>query len=360
MPSTVKCSADSSIGIQRSLRHAPCSTSAVIAQIGEIYTAFRRILPPDPATSRGYGPVDLRSRELAMTDSTIPVVARPLMQVTTAVYTPDPQLRTPGRLVREMFRDLAASRELAWRLCIRNIAAQYRQSALGYFWAVASPLMTSVLFILLNSANLLRPGDIDVPYPVYVILGTVAFAFFQDALNMPLNVVTGARGLLPKINFPREALLLAGLAQILFNFAVKTTLVIGILLVFRVRVPITAVLVVIPLTGLLLIGLAVGILLVPFGALFQDVGHALGVVASSLVFLTPAAYTPPREGLLGLITAWSPLTPLILTTRELIVLGTSIHFATTAMLVAASIPVVFFAWVAFRLAMPIVVERMGS
>src|SRR5829696_334316 len=128
------------------------------------------------------------------------------MRMTKAVYTPDPQLRTPGRLVREMIRDLAASRELAWRLCVRNISAQYRQSALGYFWEVGPPLMTSVLFILLNSANLLRPGETNVPYPVYVILGTVAFGLFQDALNMPLNAVSGARGILPKINFPHEAL----------------------------------------------------------------------------------------------------------------------------------------------------------
>ena len=282
------------------------------------------------------------------------------MQVTTATYTPDPQLRTPGRLVREMIRDLAASRELAWRLCVRNIAAQYRQSALGYFWAVASPLMTSALFILLNSASLLRPGDINVPYPVYVILGTVAFGLFQDALNMPLNAIAGARGILPKINFPREALLLAGLGQVLFNFAVKATLVVGILLLYRVPVSLPAVLVVIPLVGLLLTGLAIGVLLVPFGALFQDVGHALGVVGSSLVFLTPAAYSPPREGLLGFITAWNPLTPLILTARDLIVLGTSLHLSTTLMLVGASVPAVFLSWVAFRLAMPILVERMGS
>ena len=282
------------------------------------------------------------------------------MHVTTATYTPDPQLRTPGRLVREMIRDLAASRELAWRLCVRNIAAQYRQSALGYFWAVASPLMTSALFILLNSASLLRPGDINVPYPVYVILGTVAFGLFQDALNMPLNAIAGARGILPKINFPREALLLAGLGQVLFNFAVKATLVVGILLLYRVPVSLTAVLVVIPLVGLLLTGLAIGVLLVPFGALFQDVGHALAVVGSSLVFLTPAAYSPPREGLLGLITAWNPLTPLILTARDLIVLGTSLHLSTTLMLVGASVPAVFLSWVAFRLAMPILVERMGS
>jgi lipopolysaccharide transport system permease protein len=282
------------------------------------------------------------------------------MRVTAAVYTPDPQLRTPGRLVREMIRDLAGSRELAWRLFVRNIAAQYRQSALGYFWAVAPPLMTSVLFILLTSANLLRPGEINVPYPVYVILGTVAFGLFQEALNMPLNVVAGARGILPKINFPHEALLLAGLAQILFNFAVKATLVAGVLLLFRLPVPLTAVLVVIPLVGLLLIGIAVGALLVPVGALFQDVGQVLGVAGSSLMFLTPAAYTPPRVGLLGLITAWNPLTPLIMTARDFIVLGASAHFPTTLMLVAISIPAVFLSWLAFRLAMPILIERMGS
>ena len=282
------------------------------------------------------------------------------MRVTRAVYTPDPQLRTPGRLVREMIRDLSASRELAWRLCARNITTQYRQTALGYFWAIGPPLMTSVLFILLNSANLLRAGETGVPYPVFVIVGTVAFGLFLDALNMPLNVIGAARGMLPKINFPHEALVLAGVAQILVNFAVKATLVVAVLVTFRVPVQPTAVLAVIPLTGLLLMGIAVGVLLVPIGALFQDVVHALGVVASGLVFLTPAAYTPPRIGLLGVITSWNPLTPLIMTALDLLVHGSSPPMSTTLILVAASIAALLLSWVVFRLAMPILIERMGS
>jgi lipopolysaccharide transport system permease protein len=282
------------------------------------------------------------------------------MRVTTAVYTPDPQLRTPGRMVRAMVRDLLASRELAWRLFVRNIATQYRQSALGYVWAVAPSLVTSSLFILLNSAGLLRAGDTGVPYPVYVILGTVSFALFVDGLNMPLSAIAGARPTLPKINFPHEALLLAGIAQILLNFAVKTTLIIGVLVVFRVPVPLTAVLVVIPLTALLLTGLALGILLVPMGTLFQDVGHALGIVASGLVFVTPAAYMPPRTGLLAVITAWNPLTPLVMTARDLIVHGSSAYMSTTLMLTGASILALLLSWVAFRLAMPILIERMGN
>jgi hypothetical protein len=130
-----------------------------------------------------------------------------------------------------------------------------------------------LLFILLNSANLLRPGDTGIPYPVYVILGTVSFALFLDALNMPLNAIAAARWTLPKINFPHEALLLAGIAQILFSFMVKSTLIIAVLVIYRVPVSLSAVLVVIPLMGLLLAGLALGVglysyafarLLVPF------------------------------------------------------------------------------------------------
>jgi lipopolysaccharide transport system permease protein len=277
-----------------------------------------------------------------------------------AVYTPDPQLRTPGRLAREMIRDLSASRELAWRLCARNITTQYRQTALGYFWAIGPPLMTSVLFMLLNSADLLRAGETSVPYPVFVIVGTVAFSLFLDALNMPLNAIGAARGMLPKINFPHEALVLAGVAQILVNFAVKATLVVAVLVTFRVPVEPRAVLAVIPLMGLLVMGIAVGVLLVPIGALFQDVVHALGVVASGLVFLTPAAYTTPRVGLLGVVTSWNPLTPLIAAARDLLVHGSSPQMSTTLILVAASIVALLLSWVVFRLAMPILIERMGS
>jgi len=259
-----------------------------------------------------------------------------------------------------MIRDLSASRELAWRLCARNINTQYRQTALGYFWAIGPPLMTSVLFILLNSANLLRAGETGVPYPVFVIVGTVAFGLFLDSLNMPLGVIGGARGMLPKINFPHEALVLAGVAQILVNFAVKATLVVAVLVIFRIPVGPTAMLVIFPLTGLLVMGLAVGILLVPIGALFQDVVHALGVVASAIVFLTPAAYTPPRVGFLGVITAWNPLTPLIMTARDLLVHGSSPQLVTTLVLVAASTAALLLSWVVFRLAMPILIERMGS
>ena len=56
------------------------------------------------------------------------------------VYTPESSLAHPLIMAREMLRDLAASRELAWRLAVRDIRAQYRQAFLGILWALILPL----------------------------------------------------------------------------------------------------------------------------------------------------------------------------------------------------------------------------
>jgi len=45
------------------------------------------------------------------------------------VYTPDSPIRHPARMLHDMFRDLFAGRELAWQLTVRDIRAQYRQTA---------------------------------------------------------------------------------------------------------------------------------------------------------------------------------------------------------------------------------------
>ncbi|MEO0936498.1 MAG: ABC transporter permease, partial [Cyanobacteria bacterium J06641_2] len=56
-------------------------------------------------------------------------------QLHEAIYTPESLLRHPSRLFKQMWFDLLSSRELAWRLLIRDISAQYRQSFLGIIWA---------------------------------------------------------------------------------------------------------------------------------------------------------------------------------------------------------------------------------
>ncbi|MCI5150008.1 MAG: ABC transporter permease, partial [Candidatus Electrothrix sp. MAN1_4] len=129
------------------------------------------------------------------------------------IYTPDSSLARPRKMLREMFADLNAGRELAWRLAVRDIQAQYRQAFLGILWAFILPLANTLAWIFLNSSGVVKVADTVLPYPVYVFSGTMLWAIFMDALNAPLQQTIAAKGMLSKLNFPREALIISGIYQ---------------------------------------------------------------------------------------------------------------------------------------------------
>ncbi|MCP4215355.1 MAG: ABC transporter permease [bacterium] len=275
-------------------------------------------------------------------------------------YTPESRVRHPIELIKSMFRDLKASRELALRLIIRDISALYRQTALGYFWAIFPPLVTGVVLIVLKSSSMMKIEGIPIPYPAYVMMGTVFFQLFVDALNAPLKIVTESKAILTKINLPREALILSGIGQVLFSFGVKLILLVGFFLYFKVSVGWTALLLPIPLLGLMLLGTMIGVLLIPIGLLYKDIQSTLLIATSGLVFLTPVAYPPNAEGILGKIMAVNPVTPLLMTAKDLITKGIPSDLGLFFIVFGATFVLLFVGWVIYRLALPIIIERIGA
>jgi lipopolysaccharide transport system permease protein len=276
------------------------------------------------------------------------------------VYTPDSQLRHPVKLLRGMARDLHAARELAWRLFVRDTAAQYRKTMLGYFWAVFPPLVTSLVFILLNSSNVVKVEKTDIPYPAYVVMGTVFFGLFVDAINAPIKLVNASKVMLARINFPREALLLSSVGQVLFSFAIKLLLLIVTLAYYNVAISYAAVLAIIPLGGILLLGTMVGILLVPPSLLYEDIFYGLSVVTTGLMFISPVAYPPPREGILATIMNLNPITSLLMSARDLVLVGFGPYTSVSLLVILGTLVLLFVGWLLFRIGLPILIERVGA
>jgi lipopolysaccharide transport system permease protein len=262
-------------------------------------------------------------------------------------------------MLKDMWRSLKASRGLAWRLMIRDISALYRQTALGYFWAIFPPLVTSLVLILLKSSSMINV-EVGVPYPLYVMMGTVFFQLFVDALNAPLKVATESKAILTKISLPGEALILSGMGQVLFSFGIKLVLLTATFIYFQIPVPWTALLLPIPLTGLLFMGTMLGVLLIPVGLLYKDIQSALLVATSGLVFLTPVAYPPTTPGILGKIMNLNPITPLLMGAKNLVTTGIPENLNPFFIVFALTLVMLFIGWIIYRLALPIIIERIGA
>nr|WP_228035809.1 ABC transporter permease [Oculatella sp. LEGE 06141] len=286
--------------------------------------------------------------------------SRSLKQKPLVIYTPENRLRRPIALLQQMWRDLLASRELAWQLMRRDIKAQYRQSFLGIAWAFLPPIALAVGFTLAGEANVFNVGKTDIPYTAYVMFSTSLWQTFVEALNGPVQAVTVAKPMLTRVNFPREAIVLSKLGEVFFNFAIKLILIVALFLWFQVPVGWTVLLAPVALVHLILLGTLFGILLAPLGALYQDVSKGLTMVTSLWLFLTPVVYPVPSEGTFGMLVKFNPVTPLLVTTRELATTG--VLSEVTGFWIASVFTLLglLLTWISFRLAMPFVIERISS
>lgn len=276
------------------------------------------------------------------------------------VYSPESQMRTPGKLLASMVHDLKDSKELAWRLFVRDVSARYRQSILGILWAFLPPLLSGLVFIILQSKNVLNLGKTTVDYPLFVLIGTILWQVFIESVNAPLKAVQSARAMLAKINFPREALIVSAFYDVLFSLAIKSVVIAAVLIYFKVTVS-TGMLLAIPaILMLILLGMAIGLLLTPVGMLYTDVSSALTVFIQFWFFITPVVYPPPTSFPFDLIVKLNPVSPLLIGARDLLTLGTMKTPEEFLLVSGVSLLGLLFAWMLYRLALPIIIERMSS
>lgn len=259
-----------------------------------------------------------------------------------------------------MWRDLLASRELAWRLFVRDLAARYRQSILGVLWAFIPPVVTSLIFILLQSRNVVDFGVTDVPYPVYVLVGTILWQLFADSVNAPLRSVTNAKAMLAKINFPREALIISAILLVLFDLLIKALVLTVVFILFGLQVTWALLLVPIGMVLLMILGISIGLFITPIGVLYTDVSTSLPLVLQLLFFVTPVVYTPPKVFPFSLIAILNPISPLLTSTRDLITKGTVTDASQFLVVAIFACVLILLSWTFYHLTLPIIIERMSA
>lgn len=276
------------------------------------------------------------------------------------IYTPESSLSSPVTMLREMFRDLLLSRELAWRLAVRDIQSQYRQAFLGILWAFILPLANTLAWIFLNSSGIVKVADTVLPYTAYVFTGTMLWAIFMDALNAPLQQTNAAKGMLSKLNFPREALILSGIYQTLFNASIKIVLLFGVLIFMGIVPGWNLLLFPLGIFSMIMVGTALGLFITPVGTLYTDIGRALPLLMQFMMYVTPVVFPMPKAGWAATVFALNPLTPLILTTRDWLTGQRPEYLGYFVAVNVAGAVLLMMVWVVYRLAMPIIIERMSA
>lgn len=182
------------------------------------------------------------------------------------------------------YRDLLAM--LVWR----DISARYRQSLVGYGWAILKPVLSTLIYALVFGLWARLPSD-DIPYSLFVLVGLVPWSYFSAALSGVSNSVTGAAGLMTKVYFPRLILPLSSMGSGLVDMAIQLALVGGFMAYYDYAPGWSLLLLPVFIGSTVVASFAVGIWLTALNVRYRDVGHAVPFLLQIWMLLSPVVYS---------------------------------------------------------------------
>ena len=275
------------------------------------------------------------------------------------VYTPSNNETLIG-MFRSIFRGISDGKSLAFQLFRRDLKASFEASLLGFLWLFMPALAAAGIWILLNQQRVISVTSGQMAYPAFVLIGTTLWTIFTESLNKPILRYKAAMPLMTKLNFPREALLLASFYDMLFSVFVKLLVLLPLLLILGIE-PSWSWLWMYPVAiGVVFTGLAIGVFISPLGILFNDVSRAINLLLPFMMYLTPVVYAIPKEGVLGTAQSFNPVTAWLELGRTCI--GNIPFDMQTSLLIWLPITLLLLlvGLIMLRIALPIIVERSGS
>jgi lipopolysaccharide transport system permease protein len=275
-----------------------------------------------------------------------------LEETAEVVYSPAGVRRNGASGWRVMFNDLAESRRLIWLLMLRDISVRFRQSILGYVWAVVPQVATVGVFAFLHASRVLPIGGTRIEYVAYALWGISVWQLFAGCLSGCTASLVSSGSLVTKVNFPREALVIAALGQPSFDFFVRLVPITAVFHWYGVVPSWTTVFMPLVLLPVMLLALGLGFVLSIANLVSRDTGSAIATVLTAGMFLTPVLYPPPVRWPFFLINLLNPLSPLLTSSQDLIAEG---FLSTPEMFIAAcafALVSALIGWRVFRITIP--------
>jgi len=258
-----------------------------------------------------------------------------------------------------MISNMIKSRSLLWQLFKRDFLAQYKKSFLGITWVIAAPVLGILSWVFLQSTGLLQPGDVGVPYPVFVLLGTAMWSLYMGFFNAAMQTLKAGEGFIMQVNFPHEVLLIKQSAQHLATFSI--TLVLNFVVLFAFDIVPSWKVVFFPLVilPLFFLATAIGLVASMVGVVAVDISKFLEVSMGMVMYLTPVIYSERvANPLVQQVIAYNPLTYLISSARDIILYGRLYDPVGYAMASGFAVVLFFLSWRLFFVSEDRLVERM--
>lgn len=196
----------------------------------------------------------------------------------------------PAGKVGLNLEELKEYKELFYFFTWRDIKVKYKQTVLGFIWAVLQPLLMMIIFTLFFGQTLNLPSQ-QIPYPIHVFSGLILWNLFASGLTGASNSMVVNINILKKVYFPRLIMPISAILVSLFDFLMSLFIFFFIIIIYTQQVSIFAILLwPLSLFVAILATLGPGLWMAALNVKYRDFRYVIPFMLQIMFFLTPIIY----------------------------------------------------------------------
>jgi lipopolysaccharide transport system permease protein len=200
----------------------------------------------------------------------------------------------PPKKVAIKWAELWRYRELFYFFTWRDIKVKYKQTILGFLWAILQPLAMMTVFVLFFAKGLKVSTD-NLPAPIFYFVGLMFWNLFSSGLNASANSMVTNADIIKKIYFPRLIIPFSGVLVALFDFFMTLIPFVGLMIYYLSTTDFIItfdLLYLLPLALILTLITTVGLgcTIAAWNVKYRDFRYIVPFMIQFLLFVTPVIY----------------------------------------------------------------------
>ncbi len=191
----------------------------------------------------------------------------------------------------QYWKDIWHYRELALNFAKRDVTVRYKQTRIGFGWAVIAPIINVfvVSFIFGNLAGLSSDGS--APYYIMVYAGTIPWGLFSKGVTSAANTFITNAEIMKKVYFPRIISAIGAAIAHIIDSMISMSVLVAMMLIQGYYPSARFLLFPVFFLLCLILGISLGFFLSSFNVKWRDLAQIIPFALSIGQYLTPVAYS---------------------------------------------------------------------
>ena len=187
------------------------------------------------------------------------------------------------------WKELIEYRDLFYFLIKRDVLAIYKQTVLGFTWAIIRPVFSMIVFSVIFGGLAKIPSD-GIPYPIFSYAALIPWTYFSAAMNASTQSLISGKGIFTKVYFPRLIIPLTPVLSKLVDFSIAFIILFGLMGWYGISPTLNIVFLPILILMMMLTASGIGMWLSAMAIQYRDIPQGVGFLSQLLMYAAPVVW----------------------------------------------------------------------